>query len=271
MAKRKELVIVKLGGSVITLKASNRLEVNTDNLQRLAKEISEARKLKGFSLVIVHGAGPFGHVPAKKYGLGKGSQGVNQVEGFSETHSSMVRLNSIVVEALCRKGLNAVAFQPSAGGILRDGKLVKFPIDVMENMIGMGLVPVAYGDVLFDEEKGASILSGDHLVPYLADRLKAGRVIMVADVGGIYDKDPKKNMDAKVMRELGRANLHEIKEIGPSTGVDVTGGMEKKLEELLELADKGIESEIISGVEPGLLKRSLLGEKGLGTIIKKKT
>ena len=271
MAKRKELVVVKLGGSVITLKDQNRLEINSGNLERLAKEIAEAWKAKGFSLVVVHGAGPFGHVPAKKYELDKGLKGDKQVIGFSETHASMERLNSRVVDALRRKGLDAVAFQPSAGGILRNGKLVKFPVDVLENMLGMGLVPVAYGDVLFDEERGVSILSGDHLVPYLAEKLKAGRVILVADVGGVYNKDPKKNMDAKIMKELSRGNVHEIKEIGSSRGVDVTGGMGKKLEELLRLADVGIESEIISGLEPGLLKRSLLGGKGLGTIIKKKT
>ena len=267
--KKKQLVIVKLGGSAITAKDAGRPEVNAANLERLTEEIAEAWNESGFSLVVVHGAGPFGHVPARKYDLDKGLKGSWQLAGISETHQSMEELNYRVVDCLRRKGLPAVAFQPSAGGVLRNGRLVKFPIYVMKELLRVGIVPVSYGDVLFDQEKGVSILSGDHLVPYLAGKLKANRVILVADVPGIFDKDPKKNKDAKIIKELSRKNTHLIKEIGSAKGIDVTGGMKGKLDELMRLADLGIESEIISGFEAGTLKRALLGEGGLGTIIKK--
>jgi isopentenyl phosphate kinase len=106
---------------------------------------------------------------------------------------------------------------------------------------------------------------------YLAEKLKADRVLLVADVPGIFDKDPKKNKDAKIIRELGRKSIHQVRELGSTKGTDVTGGMKGKLEELLHLADRGIESEIISGFAPGDLKRALLGVCGIGTIIKKDT
>jgi len=265
--KRRELVIVKLGGSVITLKDVGRPEVNEENLSNLCAEIAEAKKEKGFSLVVVHGAGPFGHGPAKKWGLENGLTEANQVKGFSETHQAMERLNCVVVERLRANGIDAIAFQPSAGGILRKGKLTKFPADVMEKMLGVGLVPVSYGDVLIDEKTGAGILSGDHLVPYLAKELSATRVILVADVAGLFDSDPKKDKAARLLKEFSRKRLHEIKQVGGSEGIDVTGGMARKLEELLTLADAGIESEVIDGRKPGLLKKALLGERGLGTLI----
>jgi len=44
----------------------------------------------------------------------------------------------------------------------------------------------------------------------------------------------------------------------------VTGGMLQKVEMALNM---GIEVEIINGLEPGGLKRALLGRKGLGTVI----
>jgi isopentenyl phosphate kinase len=46
----------------------------------------------------------------------------------------------------------------------------------------------------------------------------------------------------------------------------VTGGMASKVRELIELAKRGIESEILSGA-PGNLKRAVAGQRGLGTII----
>ena len=67
MKARTELVILKLGGSVITRKDEGRAEVNKDNLARLSGEIADAQKEKKFLVVIVHGAGPFGHILAKAY------------------------------------------------------------------------------------------------------------------------------------------------------------------------------------------------------------
>jgi isopentenyl phosphate kinase len=267
--KKKQLIILKLGGSAITAKDESRPEVNAANLERLAGEVAEARKEADLSIYIVHGAGPFGHVPAKKYDLNSGLKSDEQVIGISETHHSMEELDYLVVSALRKKGIPAISFQPSAGGLLKSGKLIRFPLDVVKRMLDIRLVPVSYGDVLMDEVKGVSILSGDHLVPYLAGKLKADRVILVADVPGIFDKDPKKNKDAKIIKELDRKSIHLIKEIGSAKGTDVTGGMKGKLDELLRLADMGIESEIISGFVPGDLKRALLGVRGIGTIIKK--
>lgn len=264
----KELIIVKLGGSVLTRKDEGETEVNEGNLERLSAEIAQARKEKDFDLVLVHGAGPFGHIPAKEYGLDTGYKDERQAKGFCVTHQSMEKLNYRVVKALQAKGLHAVSFQPSSCGVLKDRRLIRFPTDIIKKLVGYGITPVAYGDVLLDEKTGMSILSGDHLVPYLAGELKADRIIMAADVPGIFDSDPKKNHGAKLLKEVSRENLHLIKEIGSSKGVDVTGGMKRKLDELLRLAESGTESEIVDATKPGLLKRALSGERGLGTIIK---
>lgn len=263
-----KIIVLKLGGSVITKKREGKAEVNEKNLNRLAREIAQAKRQEKFRLVLVHGAGPFGHVPAKKYGLDKGLMDKKQIGGFSITHQSMEKLNFAVIEALRREGLNAIAYQPSAVGILKNGRLKFFPVDVIKKLLDIDMIPVAYGDVLVDEISGIGILSGDHLVPYLAESLKADRVIITTDVPGIYALDPKKNSNAKIIREINLDNIKLIR-LGNSTATDVTGGMKKKVLELLRLAENGIESEVISALKPGNLKRSLLGEIGIGTIIKK--
>lgn len=260
-----ELVILKLGGSVITKKGEGKAEVNKEVLGRLAVEISEARKEREFALMIVHGAGPFGHVPAKEYGLDTWFKDERQIEGFSITHHSMEKLNFQVVEALRKAGINAIEFQPSSIGILKNEELVHFPTEALEKILNLGLIPVAYGDVLVDEEKGISILSGDHLVPYLVKKLNASRVVIATDVAGIFDSDPKENNDAKLIPEINSENIDSLN-IGNSTSTDVTGGMQRKVQELLNME---IESEIISALEPGLVKKALLGERNLGTVIRK--
>jgi isopentenyl phosphate kinase len=53
------------------------------------------------------------------------------------------------------------------------------------------------------------------------------------------------------------------------SGIDVTGGMVLKVKKLLQIAKLGVESEIINAAKPDVLKRALLGEEGLGTIIRR--
>jgi isopentenyl phosphate kinase len=64
--------------------------------------------------------------------------------------------------------------------------------------------------------------------------------------------------------------LDDIESLESTTNVDVTGGMVGKVKELLELADYGIDSEIIDANEPGAIYKSLQGMKVNGTLISKK-
>jgi isopentenyl phosphate kinase len=157
-----------------------------------------------------------------------------------------------------------MAFQPSTG-VMKNKKLISFPIEALEDMLALGITPVSYGDVLVDLETGLNILSGDHLVPYLAVKLKASRIVIATDVSGIYDGDPKKNKNAKLVKEITKENFGKI-EVSGSRGVDVTGGMKRKVMELLDVASQGITSQVVSGIKPGELKSALLGRE-VGTII----
>jgi isopentenyl phosphate kinase len=261
------LVVLKLGGSVITKKGENRMEVDYGNLRRLCHEISSAKKKLNCRMLVVHGAGPFGHVLAEKYKLQKGMLGAESVKGMCETHASMEKLNHVVVEELNSAGVNAMAFQPSAGGILNNRRIAAFPTQALEKMLDLGIAPVGYGDVLIDLATGVNILSGDHLVAYLAAGLKAKRIVIATDVSGIFNGDPKRDSNAQIVKEISKSNVNGIA-ISGSQGVDVTGGMKRKVMELLEVAGKGIPSQVVSGIKPGELKKALLGYKTLGTLIR---
>ncbi len=266
----EDLIVVKLGGSVITKKSDDKPELNEENLKRLAKEIADALAENEKKLFLVHGAGPFGHIFAKKYNLHLGLHDEKQIEGIGITHRWMQLLNYNVVLALQEEGIKAMPFQPSAGGILCDGKLVQFPLNIVEKFLDMGIVVVSHGDVLLDNRTGIGILSGDHLAPYIAHNLRASRLILGTDVPGVFTKDPKKNPDAKQIPVITPGNIDDVvEELAGSTATDVTGGMARKVLELLDLAKKGIESEIIDITKPGVLYKALTGEKGLGTIIRR--
>jgi len=266
----EDIIVLKIGGSVITKKLDGKAEIKREVLSRISKEIADALKEKPMKIAIVHGAGPFGHKYAEKYKLHLGIGNGLQIEGIGVTHRMMEWLNHEVVKALQDVGVKAMPFQPSAGGILDNGKLVQFPLNVVEKYMELGLVIVSHGDVLLDNKVGIGILSGDHLAPYLARNLHAQKAVFGTDVDGVFDKDPRKDSSAKLVKVITPKTLDKlVKELGGSQGTDVTGGMAKKVSELITLAEDGIPSEIINATKEGYLKRALLGEEGLGTTIRK--
>ena len=248
-------VILKLGGSVITDKRAD-CAVDNNRLESIATAIAGAGP---GGVVIIHGAGSCGHPEAKRYHLDAGASAGN-TEGIFVTHRVVSGLNDAVVLALREHGVAAIGVHPLHTGVADDGRLVGFECRNLEKMLALGMVPVIHGDVVMDLSRGACIISGDQLVRYLAVALKINRVGLATDVPGVLD-------GGAVVPEITRSTVTAL-HIGNSTHTDVTGGMRGKLQELLELADAGIESDIfhVSRV-PDFLKGTGHG----GTIVREMT
>ncbi|HII07566.1 MAG TPA: isopentenyl phosphate kinase family protein [Methanotrichaceae archaeon] len=246
-----EIKILKIGGSVLTDKT--RLEsARMEEIERIATEIAR----HGSGLILVHGAGSFGHIHAKKYNLAERFS----PEGVLETHRSVVRLNDLVVESLRRAGSRPVPVHPLSCTLLRDGRIDAMETEPVIEMVNNGLVPVLHGDVAMDRSIGAGIVSGDQLVSHLARTLKPEIVALGTAVDGVIFR-------GEVLAEVRREALPKIgSELGASAGVDVTGGMRGKLEELLDLADQGVESQIFNAEKAGQIERILMGER-VGTLV----
>ncbi|KXB00562.1 hypothetical protein AKJ48_01700 [candidate division MSBL1 archaeon SCGC-AAA261O19] len=256
-------LIVKLGGSIITDK-SKEFTVREDALNRLAEELTSVEG----PLIVVHGGGSFGHPLASKYGINSGYENKSQLMGFALTHRAMEELNSAVVSTLQDASIPAVPIQPSACVIVENGEISSIEVSSIRKLLELGLVPVMYGDAVPDLERGMSILSGDQLVVFLARELGVERVILGVDTDGVYTGDPKKDEEAELLPKITPKNWQEIKD-SLSTGAapDVTGGMRRKVEELLKLPEIGIEAQIINASKPKTLKKAIKGDKSLGTRI----
>ncbi len=264
----KDLTLVKLGGSLITDKTKP-FTPRLDVIKRLAKEIHEAREEKKIKIIIGHGGGSFPHKPAKDYRTDLGIIDKESYKGISTVQDAASNLNRIIVKSLIEIGENAISIQPSAASISEGGIIKYWYLDPLENILKYNMLPVIYGDVLIDTRKGCSIISTEEILNYLSRRFKVKRIILAGIVDGVFDKDPMKYSGAKLIPEINSKNYLDIrKSLGGSVGIDVTGGMLHKVDKMFELVKEGVEAEIINGEKEGYLKRALLGEKGLGTIIK---
>jgi len=261
-----ELTILKLGGSVITRK-DKPLTPNTHAIKRLAEEISRADCKP---LIIIHGGGSYGHPIAKKYGIAEGFKDKSQIFGVSETHEAMMCLNDLLVRILLEHSLPVFSFSPSSFIVTRNGRIQTLNEEALKAALESGLIPVLYGDVVFDVEKGFAILSGDQIAAALAIRLNAERIIMGIDVDGLYDSDPKINPSARLIDEISLKNLTTIvRQIGGSQVPDVTGGMLGKILELRSAVERGVRALIINALSPDNVYKALKGEDVIGTRIKR--
>lgn len=263
-----DLYILKIGGSVCTEKAKNVCEAKTALIGEIAKEIKQAMRKKKFSLVLVHGAGPFGHRLVHDYGISNGVKTAKQIGGFVKTHESMNELNKIFIEQFISAGLNVFPIQPSACIIQSNKKIKKFDTTPIEGMLKLNIIPVLYGDMVLDEKLNASVVSGDAIIPFLAKKLGAKKVFFGTDVAGIFTADPKKVSKAKLIEKIHPRNFEEILvKVSGSNAVDVTGGMKGKLLELKQSLN-GIDVFVFDSTQKGNVLNSLLGKKVIGTEIK---
>lgn len=267
MSNMPELYIIKLGGSVITKKDENRFEIKEGVLGRVAGEIKKALDEEGFSLVLVHGAGPFGHTNVEEYGINDGVFTEKDKEGLEKTRNDCNFLNSIVVKKLNEAGIKTEALNPNGLIVQEQKKIIEFDISGIEKALGEGRVPVLYGQMIPDRKLNASVVSGDAIISFLAEKLKPDRVLIGTDVDGIFTDDPKTNPQAELIKRIDQENFNEILEkVGEARTTDVTGGMRGKLLKLRENL-KGVRAVIFNITEEGNLYRLLKGEEGIGTEI----
>ena len=264
----KKLILVKFGGSAITDKLKP-YTANFEVIERLSKEVKEAREEKEFNLIIGHGSGSFGHVSAKKYRTAEGFVNDKSKYGVCVVQNDAAKLNRIVVDNLLNVGEKAISLQPSACCIAENSKIKEFYLEPIKKLLEHNMIPVPYGDIGLDLKKGCCILSTEETLSHLAKNLGfESRVIMVGKVDGVYTADPTKDEKAEFIKEINKNNWEEVKKyLGGSDGTDVTGGMIHKIEQGIELAKEGVEIKIINGVKEGDLKKCLLGER-IGTLIK---
>jgi isopentenyl phosphate kinase len=260
-------VFLKLGGSLITEKNSPRTP-RPEVISRLSGEIQAALQSDPrLRLVLGHGAGSFAHVPAKRHATRQGVRSREQWSGFVDVWYEASALNHIVMQALTTAGVRCVAFPPSASVVAQRGRFADWNIEPLLAALHAGLVPVVYGDVIFDREWGGTIFSTEDLFADLAPRLKPERILLAGREAGVYLDFPAREHLIPVITPQKYPEIKPI--LGASAGVDVTGGMATKVGNMLALVedDPKLSVCVFSGEQAGAVQRALVGECR-GTVIR---
>ena len=175
-------------------------------------------------------------------------------------------LTRYVIQALHDAGIPAMAFSPAASVWSENGKVAEWNLSQIRYALEKGILPVVHGDVIFDRAKGGTILSTEDLFEYMAREMHPQRILLAGLEEAVWADFPARKHR---VQKLTRESFNEIRQsTGKATGADVTGGMESKVRQMLELVEivPGLTIQIFSGENPENLNKALLGEH-LGTII----
>lgn len=254
-----QLALVKLGGSVLTDKAQYRTP-RLDVIARLAYELASASD----QLVLVHGAGSYGHVLASEHGMAEGRAPLRAV---ARVHADVRELSGLVLAALQDAGVPALSLSTYDLARLLAGELLHFATEPVHETLARGLAPVMAGDVVMDAARGFGILSGDVLMVELARAFRPARAIFVTDVDGIHDRDPMMS-GARLLTRIGaRDDAGVPLGEGVARVPDITGSMAGKLRRAREVAMAGVPVHVVNGLAHGRLADALAGKETVGTIV----
>jgi glutamate 5-kinase len=136
---------------------------------------------------------------------------------------------------------------------LADSKRLGYFKATLKQLLSWGAVPVLNeNDAVSNEE--IRFGDNDSLSAKVAHHLQAERLIILTDVEGLYEKDPKRYFDAELVHELEGVSEKWLSQVPRQAGSQSgTGGMYSKLKAASEATLNGIETWLVKGDAPSVL------------------
>ena len=135
--------------------------------------------------------------------------------------------------------------------------------DTFSTLLGLGCIPIVNENDSVSTE-GLNFGGNDTLSAYVALVCHADLLINLSDIDGLYDKDPRKFADARLIPEVNAIDDTVLQMAGGAGTARGTGGMATKLLAARIVLEKGIPMFILNGQDPTVLYEILDGNR-IGT------
>jgi len=249
-------LVIKVGSSLLVGRDG---AVRGDWLDSLVRELVEARSRGQEVIVVSSGAIALG---AAKLALGKGGRG-SLADAQAAAAVGQIALASLWAERLAAHGIAAAQLLLTLED-LEDRRRYLNAAATLSRLLKAGAVPVINeNDSVATEE--IRFGDNDRLAARVAQATAADAVVLLSDVDGLYDRDPKVAGAHLLARVEGvTSDIHAMASNASGSGLG-SGGMTSKLQ-AAEIAERaGIALAIVNGTYDAPLARALAGD-GIGTL-----
>lgn len=278
--------IQRFKGKTFVVKFSGKVTENKENLTSLAEELALLHQV-GIRVCVIHGGGKQLTELAHKLGVVQ-----TVIEGRRVTDDDTLdlakmifrgKINTEILAALRTRGIDAVGLSGVDGGVVK--AVVRPPKEVTDKLTGeKQVVDFGHvGDIVEIDSRLIELLLSDNYLPVISSlgaddagrifninadtiaaeiavSLGAEKLVLLSDVNGIY-LNP--NEEATKLTSLTISDAHHLIESGRATG-----GMIPKLQSLISLLERGVNSaHVISGSTRNALLSEVFTDKGTGTML----
>ena len=248
-------IVVKIGTNAITGKKGM---IDLKLMQSLAEQIAEIKNKGKDVLIITSGAIGAGmkelnlNARPKEVTMQQVCAAIGQGILMSKYHDLFAKHNIKIAQIL-------LAYEDFSSK-----KIFRNLQNSLNKLIGLGVVPIINeNDPISIDEIGPSFGDNDMLSALIASRMKADLLVILTDVNGLYDKDPKKGT-ASLIKEVENIDKN-IEAIGGKANHRGLGGMKTKIEAAKIATEAGANVVIANGKSDRILSK-IMQNKNVGTV-----
>ncbi len=253
-------VVIKIGSSSLT---SLKGGLDITNMRKFTSEASSLSK-KGIEVIIVTS----GAIAAglKSLNIVKKPEDITQLQAAAAI--GQVELMRTYSNLFSENGLKVGQILLSTEDMTRREQYLNIK-NTIKNLVSLNVIPVINENdsVAIDEIKFGD---NDELAALVSMLAEADLLIILSDIDGMYDKDPRMNSDAMLIPDIKKIDKG-IEEAAGGIGTAIgSGGMASKLKAAKICSFSGIGMIIANSREKGVLEK-IISAKNIGTFFHPET
>ena len=253
-------IVVKVGTSTLTYDNGR---LNIRRIERLVRTISDLQN-RGFEMVLVSSGAVT--VGAAKMGLAERPREL----AMKQAAAAVGQCELIYDKMFLEYGINVAQILLTRENIIDDDQRENIH-NTFTSLMRTGAVPivnendtVATAELKHIENFG----DNDTLSAVVARMCDADLLVIFSDIDGLYDSDPRKNPQAKLIGHVTKIDAKIRRMAGGAGSAHGTGGMATKITAAELCMDAGIPMLVANGDKEGILY-DIVDGKSVGTLFAK--
>lgn len=249
--KNVKRIVVKVGTSTLTYENG---KLNLNRIEKLVRVLSDLKN-RGLEVVLVSSGA---------IGVGVGKLGLNKKPSITMEKQAAAAIGQCELMYMYDKMFSEYGYITGqvllTKDVLDNSERKQNVTNTFITLIKMGVIPIVNENDAVSVEQ-IEFGDNDTLSALVATLTDAEALVIMTDIDGLHEQNPKENPDAKLISEVVEIN-DEIKKIAGGAGSNRgTGGMITKIM-AAEIAEKaGIQTIVCDGSDPKILYKIFDGQE----------
>ena len=244
-------VVIKVGTNVLSAGGA----VDEGFIDVIAKQIAALRETGRQVILVTSGA----------IGMGAGALALGKPPKTVKLRQACAAVGQGILMHAYRQSFERTGQQVAqvllTNAILSNRKLYVNLKNTVETLLGLGVVPIVNeNDCVSVAEIDLAFGDNDKLSALVASKIDAELLIMLTDVDGLYDSNPRRSQAARLIPTVYEVT-DEIDAMAGHAGSQLgTGGMQTKLDAIRIAAQGGCKVVLANGRTDDIIGRVVAGE-----------